>query len=72
MEARTVNNLPLISAAGVGAGTSIPLTAGSTRIRRLAMRNSWRNDKLRLPDSPPPRLEEKSGRDSRSATGGRR
>ena len=71
MEARTVNNLPLISAAGVGAGTSIPLTAGSTRIRRLAMRNSWRNDKLRLPDSPPPRLEEKSGRDSRSATGGK-
>jgi hypothetical protein len=34
------------------------MTANPARIRRLAMRNSWRNDKLRLPDSLPHQLEE--------------
>jgi hypothetical protein len=34
------------------------MTANPTRICRLAMRNSWRNDKSRLPDSLPHQLEE--------------
>jgi hypothetical protein len=32
-------------------GTSTPLTAGPTRIRRIAMRNSCRNDKMCLLDA---------------------